>query len=56
MSGGGVEFIRPWAQAVYGIPPERVIGSSTAMEFTARAGGRPSLMRLPKVGRPVGSR
>jgi hypothetical protein len=49
VSGGGVEFMRPWAQRVYGVPPERVIGSHTAMEFTMED-GVPTLTRQPKVG------
>ena len=28
VSGGGIEFMRPWAEQVYGIPPEQVVGSS----------------------------
>jgi phosphoglycolate phosphatase-like HAD superfamily hydrolase len=60
VSGGGVEFMRPWAERVYGIPPEQVIGSSikTALE---RRDGIPVLVRLPeidfiddKAGKPVG--
>lgn len=60
VSGGGVEFMRPWAEGVYGIPPEQVIGSSIKTRFVMRD-GRPMLFRLPEVnfiddktGKPVG--
>lgn len=60
VSGGGIEFMRPWAEAVYGIPPEQVIGSSIKTKFEMRD-GVPVLMRLPelnfiddKEGKPVG--
>ena len=36
VSGGGIEFVRPWAEPVYGLPPERVIGSSIVTEFQMR--------------------
>jgi hypothetical protein len=49
VSGGGVEFMRPWTGRVYGVPPERVVGSHTTMEFSTE-GGAPALKRLPKVG------
>src|SRR5215469_12562892 len=59
VSGGGVEFMRPWAKRVYGIPPQNVIGSSIKTEFQVRA-GEPVLLRLPQVdfvddkqGKPV---
>ena len=48
VSGGGVEFMRPWTQAVYGIPPEQVIGSSLQREFVLKD-NRPTLMRLSKI-------
>ncbi len=48
VSGGGIEFMRPWAEAVYGIPPEQVIGSSIKLEYTMAA-GEPVLMRLPEI-------
>jgi len=60
VSGGGIEFMRPMTEAVYGVPPEQVIGSSikTKYEYTD---GKPVLMRLPKInfiddktGKPVG--
>lgn len=60
VSGGGVEFMRPWAERVYGIPPEQVIGSSIKTKLEMRD-GRPVLVRLPeidfvddKAGKPVG--
>ncbi len=59
-SGGGIEFMRPWVEEVYGIPPEQVIGSSIKVEFQERD-GEPVLVRLPeidfiddKAGKPVG--
>ncbi len=58
-SGGGIEFVRPWAEKVYGIPPEQIIGSSIKTEFKIRD-GNPVLVRLPelnfnddKEGKPV---
>ena len=60
VSGGGIEFMRPWVERVYGIPPEQVIGSSIKTKYEVRD-GKPVLMRLPelnfiddKVGKPVG--
>ena len=60
VSGGGIEFMRPWAEKVYGIPPEQIIGSSIKTKFEMRD-GRPVLVRLPelnfiddKAGKPVG--
>jgi phosphoglycolate phosphatase-like HAD superfamily hydrolase len=60
VSGGGIEFMRPWTEKVYGIPPEQVIGSSIKTKFEMRD-GRPVLVRLPelnfiddKTGKPVG--
>lgn len=60
VSGGGIEFMRPWVERVYGIPPEQVVGSSIKTSFEMRA-GRPVLFRLPQVnfvddkaGKPVG--
>jgi phosphoserine phosphatase len=59
VSGGGIEFIRPWTERVYGIPPEQVIGSSIKTKYEVR-GGTPVLARLPelnfiddKEGKPV---
>jgi phosphoserine phosphatase len=60
VSGGGIEFMRPWTDRVYGIEPARVVGSSIVTEFKM-VNGTPVLMRLPKVdfiddkdGKPVG--
>ncbi len=60
VSGGGIEFMRPMTEEVYGIPPEQVIGSSIKTEFEMRD-GKPVLMRKPeinfiddKTGKPVG--
>jgi len=59
VSGGGIEFMRPWTEKVYGIPPEQVIGSSIKTKFELRD-GKPVLVRLPEVdfiddkaGKPV---
>jgi len=48
VSGGGVEFIRAFAERAYGIPPEQVIGSSAKLRFEAR-GGRAVLMKAPEL-------
>lgn len=60
VSGGGVEFMRPWTEATYGIPPEQVVGSSIKTKYEVRD-GQPVLVRLPeidfiddKAGKPVG--
>jgi phosphoglycolate phosphatase-like HAD superfamily hydrolase len=60
VSGGGIEFMRPMTEAVYGIPPEQVIGSSIKTEYRMQD-GEPVLMRLPemdfiddKAGKPIG--
>jgi len=60
VSGGSVEFMRTYAEPVYGIPVERVIGSSIETRYEMQ-GGKPSLLRLPvidfvddKAGKPVG--
>ena len=49
VSGGGVEFMRPWTEEVYGIPPEQVIGSSIKTKYEVRD-GTPVLLRLPEIG------
>jgi phosphoserine phosphatase len=64
VSGGGIEFMRPWAERVYGVPPEQVIGSSIKTKYEVRGkgtAGKPVLARLPeinfiddKAGKPVG--
>ncbi len=48
VSGGGIEFMRPWADAVYGIPPEQVVGSSIKTKYETRD-GKPVLVRLPEL-------
>jgi hypothetical protein len=48
VSGGEVEFMRPWAEKVYGIPPEQVIGSSIKTKLELR-NGKPVLVRLPEI-------
>ncbi len=60
VSGGGIEFMRPWAEKAYGIPPEQVIGSRAKTKYEMKD-GRPILLRLPemeflddKAGKPVG--
>jgi hydroxymethylpyrimidine pyrophosphatase-like HAD family hydrolase len=60
VSGGGVEFMRVFAEKVYGVPPEQVIGSSIKTKYEVRR-GVPTLVRLPeidfiddKAGKPVG--
>ncbi len=59
VSGGGIEFMRPWAERAYGIPPEQVVGSSIKTRFEMRD-GRSVLVRLPELnfnddkgGKPV---
>jgi hypothetical protein len=59
VSGGGIEFMRPWSEKVYGVPPEQVIGSSIKVKYELRD-GTPVLVRLPeldfyddKEGKPV---
>lgn len=60
VSGGGIEFMRAWAEQVYGIPPEQIIGSSIMTKHEIRD-GQPVLVRMPelnfnddKEGKPVG--
>ena len=60
VSGGSVEFMRTYVEEVYGIPPERVVGSSIETRYEVQ-GGKPSLLRLPEIdfinnrgGKPVG--
>lgn len=61
VSGGGVEFMRRFAERVYGIPPEQVVGSSGVVEFELGADGEPRLVKKEKIefvddgpGKPVG--
>jgi phosphoserine phosphatase len=59
VSGGGIEFLRVWAEEMYGIPPEQVIGSSIKTKFEFKD-GKPVIVRLPeldfiddKEGKPI---
>ena len=61
VSGGGIEFMRVWAEKAYGIPPEQVVGSSGVVQFETAKDGKPELMKLAKIefiddgaGKPVG--
>ena len=61
VSGGGIDFMRPWTEKVYGIPPEQVVGSAGAVKFQMNADGKPDLIKEPKIdfvddgpGKPVG--
>jgi len=61
VSGGGIEFMRPWTERIYGIPPEQVVGTSSITRFELRPDGTPVLMKEAKVefiddgpGKPVG--
>ncbi len=49
VSGGGIEFMRPWTMAAYGIPPEQVIGSYGKLKYELK-GGKPILIKLPEIG------
>jgi hypothetical protein len=48
VSGGGIDFMRPWVEDVYGIPPEQVVGSSGKLRYELRD-GKPVLVKLPEV-------
>ena len=59
VSGGGIGFMRPWSEAVYGIPPERVVGTSMELEYEV-LDGKPVIQRKPQLhflndkgGKPV---
>lgn len=61
VSGGGIEFMRPWTERVYGISPEQVVGSSGVVEFEKAPGRKPQLLKTAKIefvddgpGKPVG--
>src|SRR5687768_16373516 len=61
VSGGGIEFMRPWTERTYGIPPEQVVGSSGVTRYVMQAPDKPVLMKEAKVefiddgpGKPVG--
>jgi hypothetical protein len=60
VSGGGIEFMRPWVEKVYGVPPEQVVGSALKLKLESRD-GKPVLVKLPEIdlvndgpGKPVG--
>ena len=60
VSGGGIEFMRPWTERVYGIPPEQVVGSSIKTKFELQD-GKPVILSLPEIefiddkdGKPLG--
>ena len=60
VSGGGIEFMRPWTERVYGIPPEQVVGTSGGLKYEIRD-GKPVIVKLPelvlnddKEGKPIG--
>ena len=60
VSGGGIEFMRPWVEQVYGVPKDQVVGSSIKTEFVLED-GIPKIQRLPaldfiddKAGKPLG--
>lgn len=60
VSGGGIEFMRPWAEKTYGIPPEQVVGSSGKLKYELRD-GKPVIVKLPEIeliddkeGKPAG--
>ena len=61
VTGGGQDFVRMYADEVYGIPPEQVVGSSGVTRFQLEPDGRPVLIKEPKVefvddgpGKPIG--
>ncbi len=60
VSGGGIEFMRPWVEEVYGIPKDQVVGSSIKTRFVIED-GKPVIERLPEIdfiddkeGKPIG--
>lgn len=61
VTGGGQDFVRVYAEATYGVPPEQVVGTVGGASYTYDAAGRPVLMKEPKLvllddgaGKPVG--
>ncbi len=61
VSGGGIDFMRPWTERTYGIPPEQVVGSSGVTRFEMRSPDKPVLVKEPRVefiddgpGKPAG--
>jgi phosphoserine phosphatase len=60
VSGGGIEFMRPWTERVYGVPPDQVVGTSLETRYEVE-GSTPRIVREPgvhfindKAGKPVG--
>jgi len=60
VTGGGIDFVRVFAEETYGIPPEQIVGSSVKTGYEMRA-GKPALVKLPelnfiddKEGKPIG--
>ena len=56
VSGGGIDFMRPWASEVYGIPSYQIIGSQIEVKYEDK-----KIVRVPKIrfiddnaGKPVG--
>jgi phosphoglycolate phosphatase-like HAD superfamily hydrolase len=61
VTGGGQEFVRAYAERVYGIPPEQIVGSTTEVTFGYDTAGKSVLTKLPqgiriddKMGKPIG--
>lgn len=61
VSGGGTDFMRPWTEQTYGIPPDQVVGSSGKVKYEVKEDGTPVLIKLPEInfvddkeGKPVG--
>jgi hypothetical protein len=61
VSGGGMDFMRPWVPSVYGVPPEQVVGSSGVTQFRLLKDGKSEMFKTAKVdfiddgpGKPVG--
>jgi len=60
VTGGGIDFVRVFAEETYGIPPEQIVGSSIKADYEIRD-GKPALIKLPelnfiddKKGKPIG--
>jgi phosphoglycolate phosphatase-like HAD superfamily hydrolase len=49
VTGGGQEFVRAFAEKVYGVPPEQVIGSAGKVKYEYDKAGKPMLVKLPEV-------
>ena len=61
VTGGGQDFVRVYAEQVYGIPPEQVVGSASATQFGYDKSGKAVLTKVPKlllmddnIGKPEG--